>query len=141
MVSVWEKAHVDASGGDQEDGAQPRQLGRCGCGAGEDDLSALMSKPEYGGTLTVRQMYARLLLLGGRAGYLRKPHQTPIEYMRVLSSALPSLEGEFADITSAYIEARYGERPASSGAVQAAASAWRRAEPVLSSEVTRQRPN
>jgi hypothetical protein len=110
-------------------------------GAGEDDLSELWSKPEFSGTLTVRQMYARLLLLAGRAGYPRKPQQTPSEYMRVLSSALPSLKGEFADITSAYIEARYGEKPASSGAVQAAASAWLRAEPVLSSEVTRQRLN
>jgi hypothetical protein len=109
--------------------------------AGADDLSELWSKPEFSGTLTVRQMYARLLLLAGRAGYPRKPQQTPTEYMRVLSSALPSLRGEFADITSAYIEARYGSKPASSGAVQAAATAWRRAEPVLADEVSRQRLN
>ena len=109
--------------------------------AGADDLSELWSKPEFSGTLTVRQMYARLLLLAGRAGYPRKPQQTPTEYMRVLSSALPSLKGELADITSAYIEARYGSKPASSGAVQAAATAWRRAEPVLADEVSRQRLN
>ncbi|HET9493885.1 MAG TPA: DUF4129 domain-containing protein [Chloroflexia bacterium] len=107
-------------------------------GAGEDDMTELWSKPEFSGTLTVRQMYARLLLLAGRAGYPRRPQQTPTEYMRVLTSALPSLQGELADITSAYIEARYGSKPASSGAVQAAATAWRRAEPVLVSEVSRQ---
>ncbi len=118
---------------------RPKQAATAG--AGEDDISELWSKPEYVGTLTVRQMYARLLLLAGRAGYPRKPQQTPTEYMRTLSSALPSLKGEFADITSAYIEARYGAVPASSGAVEAAASAWRRAEPVLSSEVSRQRLN
>jgi uncharacterized membrane protein YhdT len=107
-------------------------------GAGEDDIAALWGKPDFVGTLTVRQMYTKLLLLGGRAGYPRRPQQTPIEYMRVLSSALPSLKGEFADITSAYIEARYGNLPASTPAVDAAISAWRRAEPVLLAEAARQ---
>jgi hypothetical protein len=99
--------------------------------AQEDDLAVLRGRPEWVGTLSVRQIYARLLKLAGSAGYPRASYQTPTEYLRLLSGALPDLRSELSDITAAYIEARYGPMPASQAEVQAATAAWRRAEPVL----------
>jgi hypothetical protein len=99
--------------------------------AQEDDLAVLRDRPEWVGTLSVRQIYARLLKLAGSAGYPRASYQTPAEYLRLLSGALPDLRSELSDITAAYVEARYGPMPASQAAVQAATVAWRRAEPML----------
>ena len=96
-----------------------------------DDLASLAGKPEWSGTLSVRQIYSRLLALAGKVGYPRAPHQTPVEYLGVLSNAMPELRNDFRDITAAYLEARYGPLPASSPAVLSAASAWSRAEPAL----------
>lgn len=98
----------------------------------EDDLAQLQGRPEWSGTLSVRQIYIRLLKMAGTAGYPRAPQQTPVEYLRTLSMALPNLQGELSDITAAYVEARYGPMPASALAVQSANDAWRRAESVLS---------
>ncbi len=100
-------------------------------GAQVDDLAALAGRAEWSGTLSVRQIYARLLALGGTAGYPRAPQQTPVEYLATLSRAMPSLRDDFRAITAAYIEARYGPMPATSPAVRAATDAWQRAEPEM----------
>jgi hypothetical protein len=97
----------------------------------EDDLAALAGRPEWSGTLSVRQIYARLLVVAGTVGYQRAPQDTPIEYLALLSSAMPNLHEDFRTITAAYLEARYGPLPAASPAVLAAANAWSRAEPEL----------
>jgi Domain of unknown function (DUF4129) len=102
-------------------------------GAQEDDLAALQGRPEWSGTLSVRQIYARLQRLAATIGYPRAPQQTPIEYLRVLSAAMPNLTNDFTDITAAYLQARYGAVPAPGPAVLAATNAWKRAEPVLES--------
>jgi len=99
--------------------------------AEEDDLAALQGNPEFAGTLSVRQIYARLLKLAASAGYPRAPYQTPNEYLRFLSTSLPDLRSDLNDITGAYIEARYAPAPTSPLSVQAASAAWRRAEPAL----------
>ncbi|HKP51194.1 MAG TPA: DUF4129 domain-containing protein [Chloroflexia bacterium] len=99
--------------------------------AGEDDLASLSGRPEWSGTLSVRQIYARLLTLAGKVGYPRSPHQTPVEYLGVLAEAMPNLRDDFRAITAAYLEARYGPLPASSPAVLSATNAWGRAEPEM----------
>lgn len=93
-----------------------------------DDLAALRGNPEWSGTLSVRQIYARLQAAAARLGYPRAPQQTPLEYLDVLSRAMPHLRADFASITSAYIEARYSPLPATAPAVAAATSAWKHAE-------------
>jgi hypothetical protein len=99
--------------------------------AAEDDLASLAGRPDMAGTLTIRQIYARLLGYARTAGYPRAPQQTPNEYLRVLSSSLPDLRPDLEAITSAYVEARYSPYPASSMAVNSANDAWRRMEPIL----------
>ena len=109
-----------------------RKVAQSGVSGGQvDELAALAGKPEWSGTLTVRQIYAHLQKLAAVAGYSRGPQQTPLEYLRVLQSAMPNLRSDFAAITAAYIEARYGPMPASGPAVRAAEQAWTRAEPTL----------
>ncbi|HYP39511.1 MAG TPA: DUF4129 domain-containing protein, partial [Chloroflexia bacterium] len=104
-------------------------------GSLEDDLAALASHAEWSGTLSVRQIYARMQAAAGKIGYPRAVQQTPIEYLSVLSNAMPDLRTEFRDITAAYLEARYGPAPASDPAVQAATRAWKRAEAAMRSGV------
>ena len=99
--------------------------------APEDDLAALQGQPEWSGTLTVRQIYARLQSLAARAGLPREPQQTPVEYLSTLSGAIPSHTSDFRDITAAYLQARYGPMPAAAPAVAAATTAWKRTEPTL----------
>lgn len=99
--------------------------------AAEDDLAALRGNPEWSGTLSVRQIYAHMQSLAAGLGYPRAPQQTPVEYLLVLSTAMPGLQPDLREITAAYLEARYGRLPASAPAVSAANSAWRRAEPAL----------
>ncbi|HEX9989851.1 MAG TPA: DUF4129 domain-containing protein [Chloroflexia bacterium] len=103
-------------------------------GSLEDDLAALAGHAEWSGTLSVRQIYARMQATAGKIGYPRAVQQTPIEYLSVLSNAMPDLRGEFRDITAAYLEARYGPAPASDPAVQAATRAWKRAEAAMRSQ-------
>jgi hypothetical protein len=96
-----------------------------------DELAVLRGNPEWSGTLSVRQIYARLQSAATRRGYPRAPQQTPLEYLEVLSRAMPHLRADFAAITSAYIEARYSPLPASAPAVTSATQAWKHAEAEL----------
>jgi hypothetical protein len=97
-----------------------------------DDLAVLAGRAEWSGTLSVRQIYTRFLALGGTLGYPRAPQQTPVEYLAIVSTAMPSLRDDFRAITAAYLEARYGPLPASSPAVLAATNAWQRVQPEMS---------
>ena len=97
----------------------------------EDDLALLRGRPELTGTLSVRQIYARLQWLAASAGYPRAPQQTPAEYLGVLAGAMPAISGDLGVITSAYMEARYGPLPATAPSVEAATTAWQRAEATL----------
>jgi hypothetical protein len=92
----------------------------------EDDLASLAHKAGWEGTLTVRRIYVNLLRSARAAGHPRAPHQTSIEYLKVLSDLLPDLRPELQAITSAYLEARYSPRPASPHAVHSANEAWRK---------------
>lgn len=93
-----------------------------------DDLAALQGRPEMAGTLSIRQIYARLLSDARKAGYPRAPQQTPSEYLRILCNALPGIKPYLETITSAYLEARYSPYPASSASVSNANEAWRHIE-------------
>ena len=100
-------------------------------GARMDDLADLQGRPEWSGTLSVRQIYARLQRMAASVGYPRHPEQTPLEYLKVLQRVMPQHRQDFAAITAAYIEARYGPLPASGPAVRSAQEAWKRTEPAL----------
>jgi hypothetical protein len=58
----------------------------------------------------VRELYRRLLGLGVAAGAPRAPSSTPFEHEPHLSEAL-HVAPEVADLTDAYVQVRYAERP------------------------------
>jgi hypothetical protein len=97
----------------------------------EDGLAALRGRPEWVGTLSIREIYALLQKRAALLGYPRAGHQTPTEYMATLSVALPNVRSDLRTITSAYIQARYGPLPASGPIVVATNDAWQRMEPLL----------
>lgn len=96
--------------------------------AEEDDLAILRGRADMAGTLTIRQVYARLLADAHKKGYPRAAYQTPNEYLRILSNALPHLRPQFEVITAAYLDARYSSYPASTLSVSSANEAWRQIE-------------
>jgi hypothetical protein len=65
-------------------------------------------KPESAKSLSVRQVYRRLLRWGARGGYPRKLFQTPDEYLGILAAAAPQAQGELSFITREYVSTRYG---------------------------------
>jgi hypothetical protein len=95
---------------------------------GEDDLSALVGRPEWKGSLSVRQIYVQLQSVAGKVGYPRAPQVTPVEYLSVLSRAMPELRSDLECITRAYLDARYSPVPVSAPVVVAANDAWKRVE-------------
>jgi hypothetical protein len=97
----------------------------------EDGLAALRGRPEWSGTLSIREIYALLQKRAALLGYPRASHQTPTEYLATLSAALPNVRSDLRTITVAYIHARYGPLPASGPIVVATNDAWQRMEPVL----------
>lgn len=104
---------------------------RAGAGEGvvaEDDLSALVGRPEWRGSLSVRQIYIQLQAVAGKVGYPRAPQVTPVEYLSVLSRAMPELRADLECITGAYLDARYSPVPVSGSVVVAANEAWKRVE-------------
>ncbi|MDQ5824265.1 MAG: DUF4129 domain-containing protein [Chloroflexota bacterium] len=96
-----------------------------------DDLGALLGKPEWSGTVSIRRIYGRLEAAASRMGHPRKPGQTPLEYQSVLASAISEHRPEITEITSAYVQSRYSARPASEGAARSVAEAWKRLEPSM----------
>jgi hypothetical protein len=97
----------------------------------EDELAALRGRPEWSGTLSIREIYALLQKRAALLGYPRARHQTPIEYLAILSTALPNLRADLRAVTTAYIQARYGPLPASGPIVTTATQAWQRMESQL----------
>jgi hypothetical protein len=96
-----------------------------------DDLAALLGRPEWSGTVSIRRVYARLEAAASKMGHARQPGQTPLEYQSVLSSAISQHRAEIAEITSGYVQSRYSPLPASEAAARAVAEAWKRLEPAL----------
>jgi hypothetical protein len=103
-----------------------------------DQISVNQKPSEWKGSLSVRQIYARLQTWAGRMGYPRLPQQTPIEYLVALSAVMPELADELNDVTKAYIDARYGPLPTSIDTVQSANAAWQRVERAMKKSLTTQ---
>jgi len=67
------------------------------------------------GRMSPRQMveyfYLSISERAARLGYPRPPGMTPEEYERMLRDRVPDVAGEFAELTAAFVESRYGPRP------------------------------
>lgn len=78
------------------------------------------------GTGSVRAIYANLLVLLTALDHPRQPEQTPYEYEPVAEGVLPERQAEIADITEAFVRARYGEMEISAQELAHLQQAWER---------------
>lgn len=74
----------------------------------------------------VRYFYLRTLALAAERGLVRPPHKTPLEFMRDLEASWPDAGEDVAQLTEAFVAARYAPREIVPGEVGAIQAAWRR---------------
>ncbi len=77
-------------------------------------------------TLTVREVYRRLLSLGAAFGVTRTPVETPHEYLARLRRRFSEREKDVSLITASYVYTRYGPHPATPDQAEHARLAWDR---------------
>lgn len=75
--------------------------------------------------------YLNLIQLGGERGLSRRPAETPYQYDRRLSSAVPEVNEDLHTLTDEFIEARYSPHPVDLPAAEQASSLWDRIKAVL----------
>jgi len=73
--------------------------------------------------LTVRRLYARLLILAEQSGTPRPSAQTPFEFESALQNTFPAHRALIAELTHAYSRAHYGELPDDPGFIPRARTA------------------
>lgn len=73
---------------------------------------------------TVREIYREFLRLMARLGRPRRPDETPLEFLGRVRSDLPTVATEADELTAAYIQVRYGERPPSGPLTGRVRDAW-----------------
>ncbi len=76
---------------------------------GLQGLADLFGQRRLLNVLTIRRLYARLILRAAALGYPRGATETPFEYQHQLQVAFPGFPGEIALVTQAYVNAHYGE--------------------------------
>lgn len=93
-----------------------------------DGLAALgrLGSATFLAALSIRRIYAHLLILAAVAGYPRAAAQTPYEYLPTLQRAFPGSKDEVALITRAYVNAHYGKLPDTPDELQHIHDAWDR---------------
>jgi hypothetical protein len=87
-----------------------------------DPLADLRGDPRWQHTVTVRELYARLLKRGAEGARPRAVAQTPDEYAPVVGTTSPAPAVE--RLTNRYDAARYSEQPATAEDAAAAQAAW-----------------
>lgn len=75
--------------------------------------------------------YLNLIQLGGERGLSRRPAETPYQYNRRLSGAVPEVNDDLHTLTDEFIEARYSPHPVDPPAAETASSLWERIKAVL----------
>ena len=99
--------------------------------AGKTGLSNLLKMarrfglgPDLRAAVTIRRIYAALMVLTERTGLSRLPTQTPAEFLPHLTQRWPDLAAQFETITTAYIQVHYGQRPEGDAGLEAVQQAW-----------------
>jgi hypothetical protein len=94
------------------------------------ELAGLMGRfgpsSRFFAALSIRRIYANLVLLAAELGYPRSEAQTPYEYLLVLYEALPESAAEVELITEAYVNAHYGQVPDTRQELQRIRDSWER---------------
>lgn len=89
------------------------------------------TKDEVEGTLGIREIYQRLLWMASYFGVARRRHETPYEYIPRLVQAIPAATEQLGELTSMYIDVRYGDIEAEERQVDYANRLWRALKELL----------
>ena len=99
--------------------------------AGKDRLAGLVGLARRFGlgrdlraAVTIRRIYAALLVLAGQQHLSRSPSQTPTEFLQPLTATWPDLGRQFELITNAYINVHYGQLPEGKAGLTSVQEAW-----------------
>jgi len=79
----------------------------------------------------IQAYYLSVVHRAGRYGIPRRRAQTPFEYREALSKWLPDAREQLAELTEAFILARYSTHPVGKSDVRSARSLWRRLRTAL----------
>ncbi len=101
-------------------------LAQGGARRGLDAVASALRADDADPSLTVRQIYARLLHLAASHGGARRPEQTAYEYLPDLLTALPTAVDDATATTETYVRARYSPTPPASLQVAETRAAWDR---------------
>ncbi len=83
------------------------------------------------GRLSIREIYQRLLWQGFRFGVKHREHETPFEYRNRLSPEVPEGTDQLSELTTIYVDVRYGEIEPPEGDVDRANSLWKALKEML----------
>jgi len=72
----------------------------------------------------VRYYYLSILHRSSRQGFGRPPWMTPLEYQDTLASEVPSASDQVAQLSDAFVEARYSQHPVSSEDAKGLREVW-----------------
>ena len=76
--------------------------------------------------VSIRRLYQQMEKTATQAGYPRAAAETPYEYQATLAQAWPEQTAETSQITTAYVNVRYGEFPESTAEIDELKQAWKR---------------
>lgn len=82
----------------------------------------------------IRRVYAQVLVRAARHGLERSPTVTPAEFQHALENRWPSGASDFAAVTAAYMQRRYGDRLLSDEDVRTVQRHWHRLREVMRAE-------
>ena len=89
-------------------------------------LSRLGLLKNWKTAVSIRRLYMQMEKAAAQAGYPRTAAETPYEYQTTLAQAWPEQTAETSQLTTAYVNVRYGEFPESDAEIDALKAAWKR---------------
>jgi hypothetical protein len=115
---------IAREGSDSERSSAGEKLPRMSLG--ERILDRLGLLRNWKTAVSIRRLYQQMEKAAAQAGYPRAAAETPYEYQSTLAQAWPEQTAETSQLTTAYVNVRYGEFPETEAEIDALKAAWKR---------------
>lgn len=115
---------IAREGSDSARGSDGEKLPRLSLG--ERILDRLGLLRNWKTAVSIRRLYQQMEKAAAQAGYPRAVAETPYEYQSTLAQAWPEQTAETTQLTTAYVNVRYGEFPETEAEIDALKAAWKR---------------
>jgi hypothetical protein len=84
-------------------------------------------RPSEEALISIRALYRNLLRWSAKKGIARAPSQTPLEHLALLVQNFPHQQDGLKQVTEAYLQARYSQKPVSQEEFYRVKKVWQRA--------------